>query len=163
MHGCCYTPTPTFATCPNNYHALQEKVLREAIENISGHIKTKLDKAEVEPLKDFLEQRLKAFKPKPVEIRPPEDYAAGFRKVLIKNFSCISCDRPVEYARDGMFPPLPSAQAMPGKKSNRPYTTYELDQIRQHMMRGGMEIEQERFEVIDNRRRRLQSELLKLR
>lgn len=134
------------------------------MDSISGHIRTKLDKAEVEPLKLFLEERLKSFKPKPVEIRPPaEDYAAGFRKVLIKNFSCISCDRPVDFARDGMFPPLPSTQPMPIKKSNRPYTTYELDQVRQHMIRGGLEIDQERFEAIDNRRRRLQSELLKLR
>lgn len=83
--------------------------------------------------------------------------------MLIKNFSCISCDRPVEYARDVMFPPLPSTQPMPIKKSNRPYTTYELDQVRQHMLRGGLEIEQERFEAIDYRRKRLQSELLKLK
>lgn len=97
-------------------------------------------------------------------MRPPtEEYAAGFRKVLIKNFNCISCDRPVDFARERMFPPLPSAQALPNKKSNRPYTTFELDQIRQHMIRGGMEMEQERFEALDNRRRKLQSEILKLR
>lgn len=138
--------------------------MREAIDSISGNIKTKLDKTEVEPLKHYFEERLRMLKPKPSEVRPPpEEYAAGFRKVLIKNFSCISCDRPVEYARDGMFPPLPLTQAMPIKKSNRPYTTYELDQVRQHMIRGGLEIDQERFEAIDNRRRRIQNELLKLR
>jgi hypothetical protein len=115
-------------------------------------------------LKLYLEERLKALKPKGAETRAPtEEYAAGFRKVLIKNFSCISCDRPVEFARDTLFPPLPSTQAMPMKKSNRPYTTFELDQIRQHMIRGGMEMEQERYEVLENRRRRLQNELLKLR
>ncbi|XP_031563778.1 trichohyalin-like [Actinia tenebrosa] len=140
-----------------------ENVLRETIDSISNNVNTKLDRAEVEPLKHYLEERLRALKPKPIETRPPtEEYAAGFRKVLIKNFNCISCDRPVEFARESMFPPLPSAQALPNKKSNRPYTTFEMDQIRQHMIRGGMELEQERFEVLDNRRRKLQSEILKL-
>ncbi|XP_001629349.2 glutamine-rich protein 2 [Nematostella vectensis] len=139
-----------------------ETALKQAIESISSNVRTKLDKDEVEPLKHYLEERIKALKPKPVEAAPPEEFAAGFRKVLIKNFHCISCDKPVEFARDGMFPPLPSAQPMPGKKSNRPYTTFELEQIRQHMLRGGMALEQERFEVIDKQRQKIQKELLML-
>ena len=93
-----------------------------------------------------------------------EDEAAGLRKQLIR-FHCISCDRPIDvqphafvsftnFFRDDFFwkkkllikfvflwvdfrhqPSLPANQGMRPIQSPRPYTTYELDQIRQYQKR----------------------------
>lgn len=106
---------------------------------------------------------MESMKPKPVEKPPPEEFAAGFRKQFLVNHSCISCDRPVKYAREGNFPPLPEMHSMPGSKSNRPYTTFELQQIRQHMLQGGLAMSKERFELLERQRNKLQKEILHLR
>lgn len=83
-----------------------------------------------------------------------EDEAAGLRKQLIR-FHCISCDRPIDVQphpfvisttivageRSSFFavcrqqPSLPVNQGMRPIQSPRPYTTYELDQIRQFQKR----------------------------
>ena len=106
---------------------------------------------------------MESMKPKPVEKPPPEEFAAGIRKQFLVNHSCISCDRPVKYAREEAFPPLPIIHSMPGSKSNRPYTTFELEQIRQHMLHRGLDMGKERFELLDKQRNKLQKELLRLR
>lgn len=123
----------------------------------------KLDKEEVEPLKRYLESRMEFMKPKPVERPPPEELAAGIRKRFLENHNCISCDRPVKYAREEPFPPLPAIRCMPGSKSTRPYTTFELEQIRQHMFPGGLSMTKERFELLEKQRSKLQKEMLRLR
>lgn len=117
----------------------------------------------MEPLKDYLEARIQATKPKPVEKPSKEEFAAGIRRQFLVNHNCISCDRPVKYASEGMFPPLPALHSMPGSKSNRPYTTFELEQLRQHMLQGGLSVTKERFEVMDKQRNKLQNEMLRLR
>ena len=79
-----------------------------------------------------------------------EDEAAGLRKQIVR-FHCISCDRPIDvqphpfvlfcsYLLDLNFlfrqqPSLPANQGMRPIQSPRPYTTYELDQIRQFQKR----------------------------
>ena len=103
------------------------------------------------------------MKPKPVERPPPEELAAGIRKRFLVNHNCISCDRPVKYAREEPFPPLPTIRCMPGSKSTRPYTTFELEQIRQHMLPGGLSMTKERFELLEKQRSKLQKEMLRLR
>ena len=88
-----------------------------------------------------------------------EDEAAGLRKQLVR-FHCISCDRPID-VQPHLFvtiayvlllrrrprsltltcvlsrqpPSLPASQGMRPIQSPRPYTTYELDQIRQYQKR----------------------------
>ena len=141
----------------------QEDSLKQAMQVVSSDVEKKLDKEEVGPLKNFLEARLKAMRPKPPATPPKEELAAGFCKPLLPNFSCISCARPVKYARDGMFPALPTVEPMPGAKSSRPYTTFELEQIRQHMLQGGLGMTKDRFEVLEKQRQKLQKEILKLR
>ena len=87
-----------------------------------------------------------------------EDEAAGLRKQLLR-FNCISCDRPIDvqphlfvtvadvplrlaFLRSPLTsvlsrqpPSLPASQGMRPIQSPRPYTTYELDQIRQYQKR----------------------------
>ena len=137
--------------------------MRRALEGLNSDVGKKLDKEEVEPLKHYLEKRMEAMKPKPIEKPPPEELAAGIRKQFLVNHNCISCDRPVKYAREETFPPLPTMHSMPGSKSNRPYTTFELEQIRQHMLQGGLAMTKERFELLERQRNKLQKEILRLR
>jgi len=113
----------------------QEAALRNAITQISNDVEGKLDRMELQNVKDFLENRLnklKATGPPPPPANEVDADAAGMRRRLLK-FHCISCDRPVEVNSGNMLPStLPVSYGFPGMRSNRPYTTYELELIRQH-------------------------------
>ncbi|XP_063684176.1 glutamine-rich protein 2-like isoform X3 [Bolinopsis microptera] len=113
----------------------QEAALKHAITQISNDVEGKLDRMELQNVKDFLENRLNKLKA-PGPPQPPTNEvdmdAAGMRRRLLK-FHCISCDRPVEVNSGNMLPStLPVSYGFPGMRSNRPYTTYELELIRQH-------------------------------
>ncbi|PIK47449.1 putative glutamine-rich protein 2 isoform X3 [Apostichopus japonicus] len=86
---------------------------------------------ELDPLKAYLDKRIKAANAKVIRKEPdmPED-AAGFRKQLIQKFHCISCDRPLDMAPQAPLASLPESKGLPGTRSGRPYTTFELEQIR---------------------------------
>ena len=58
------------------------------------------------------------------------DDAAGIRKGL--HFHCISCAKPVEMKQRPSVATLPSITSLPGTRTFRPYTTYELEYIRRH-------------------------------
>lgn len=58
------------------------------------------------------------------------DDAAGIKKPL--RFACLSCDKPVMMKQLGIVPTLPSITTLPGTRTFRPYTTYELEMIRRH-------------------------------
>lgn len=112
---------------------------KKAYSKLTEDIDGKLDRLELDPLKEWLEARLKALNDKlkkyQTNMEWTEDDAAGIRKQLIQRFHCISCDRPVDMLPSGPLPPVPSLPAQMGlnpTKSPRPYTTFELDQIRQH-------------------------------
>ncbi|XP_076803838.1 uncharacterized protein LOC143447533 isoform X2 [Clavelina lepadiformis] len=114
----------------------QESEWQKALKKLSGEVDGKLDRMELEALKQHLENRLKAMR-KLLEQRPVKegfaegDDAAGFRKQLLQSYHCISCDRPVDLASTGPIPSIPATAGLPSSKSVRPYTSYELDQIRQ--------------------------------
>lgn len=113
----------------------QEEALKTAMEQITNDVDGKLDRMELQSVKDFLENRLSKLKGSAVPPPPPREEdadPAGMRRRLLK-FHCISCDRPVEVNSGNMIPSaLPVAYGFPGMRSNRPYTTYELELIRQH-------------------------------
>ncbi|XP_052069684.1 glutamine-rich protein 2-like isoform X6 [Mytilus californianus] len=133
------------------------KMIKEILDKLAGNeeawnhqckvftddIEGKLDRLELDPLKEWLESRLKALNEKlkkqnqaPVEWS--EDDAAGIRRQLIQKFHCISCDRPVDIVPTGPVPSLPTHNGLHPTRSPRPYTTFELDQIRQHAKRSKM-------------------------
>ena len=131
---------------------------------MSADIGKKLDRQEVDTIKEYIDGRVKSIKPKVQEKPLPQENVAGFRNPCFRDFRCISCDKPVEsICEKPLFPPLPSLQPLPGTKSYRPYTTFEIEQIRQHMFHAGMEVRKERFEVIAKERIKLQQQMLKLR
>ncbi|KAI2666618.1 Glutamine-rich protein 2 [Labeo rohita] len=89
-------------------------MLQELLSKISGQEQdwNKLNRIELDPLKKQLDDRWrtihKHLQTPPI---PEQDDAAGLRKHLVT---------------------LPSAPGLPSHKSSRPYTVYELEQVRQH-------------------------------
>ncbi|CAF0775858.1 unnamed protein product [Rotaria sordida] len=112
---------------------------RQDLEKINHNIDGKLDRTELDALRDYIDKQLKKLKKLAKEQQQTqqqhvhlmsEDEAAGLRKQLIR-FHCISCDRPIDVQPHPQQPSLPANQGMRPIQSPRPYTTYELDQIRQ--------------------------------
>ncbi|XP_042570925.1 glutamine-rich protein 2-like [Cyprinus carpio] len=115
----------------------QEQDWNKAIEKISTEMDCKLNWTELDPLKKQLDDRWrtihKHLQTPPI---PEQDDAAGLRKQLLARFHCISCDRPVDMMTPGQhLVTLPSAPGLPSHKSSRPYTVYDLEQVRQHCRR----------------------------
>ncbi|XP_071476693.1 uncharacterized protein [Diadema antillarum] len=121
------------------------KNLNDVMDKMTGHkvawdsavgelkldIDNKLDRMELDPLKSYLDNRIKAVSAKMVrskEVETGED-AAGFRRPLQK-FHCISCDRPLDMTPQTPIASLPENKGLPANRSGRPYTTFELEQIR---------------------------------
>ncbi|KAG7459586.1 hypothetical protein MATL_G00212130 [Megalops atlanticus] len=112
----------------------QEQDWHKVIQKISMEMECKLNRIELDPLKQQLEERWRAIR-KQLQAPPaPElDDAAGIRKQLVARFHCISCDRPVDMMTPGPhLVTIPAAPGLPAHRSNRPYTVYELEQVRQH-------------------------------
>ncbi|XP_062840801.1 glutamine-rich protein 2 [Trichomycterus rosablanca] len=112
----------------------QEQDWHKVIERISTEMDCKLNRIELDPLKKQLEDRWRSIH-KQLQAQPAPEHndAAGFRKQLVARFHCISCNRPIDMITPGPNLLLvPSPPRLPSHKSNRPYTTYELDQVRQY-------------------------------
>lgn len=141
---------------------LKEATLKQAIDHIISDVNSKLDKVDLDPVKNYFEDELKDLKSK-VGKREMEKKtsAAGIRSLLIQNANCISCDRPVKvYQDDSKFPSLPYAKSLPGTKSSRPYTTFEMDDLRKQMFQGQSPRHKEHVESLGQAK--VQKELIKL-
>ncbi|XP_039766965.1 glutamine-rich protein 2 isoform X2 [Ornithorhynchus anatinus] len=112
----------------------QEQDWHKVLEQLLLEMDNKLDRLELDPLKQQLEQRWRALR-KQLKEHPPEftaDDAAGIRRQLLAHFHCISCDRPLEMIAPGpMVLSVPNVPGLPGHRSTRPFTIYELEQVRQ--------------------------------
>jgi len=120
-------------------HSSLEDELKRNSDILLKELEGKLDRLELDSLKDYIEKQLRRLKKFQKENSAPiqttqiasEDDAAGLRKQLLR-FHCISCDRPIELSHQhGVVPSLPAEKGMRPIQTPRPYTTYELDQIRQ--------------------------------
>ncbi|KAJ8251725.1 hypothetical protein GJAV_G00224440 [Gymnothorax javanicus] len=112
----------------------QEEDWNKVIQKISTEMESKLNRIELDPLKQQLEERWKNIR-KQLQAPPAPDLddAAGIRRQLVARFHCISCDRPVDMMAPGPhLITVPAAPGMPSHRSMRPYTVYELEQVRQH-------------------------------
>ncbi|CAF0875248.1 unnamed protein product [Adineta ricciae] len=125
--------------CLQKFH-VHDDIQKQDIQKINRDINEKSDRAELDALRDYVDKQMKKLKKLAKEQQQQtqqqhvhvmsEDEAAGLRKQLIR-FHCISCDRPIDAQPHPQQPSLPVNQAMRPIQSPRPYTTYELDQIRQ--------------------------------
>ncbi|XP_036611540.1 glutamine-rich protein 2 [Trichosurus vulpecula] len=112
----------------------QEKDWKKVLDKLLVEMDTKLDRLELDPVKKLLEEKWKALRKQLKEQSPlyQSDEAAIMRRQLLAHFHCLSCDRPLETAVPGpIIPSVPSGPGLPAHRSNRPYTIYELEQVRQ--------------------------------
>jgi hypothetical protein len=109
--------------------------LKQAINHITSDVNSKLDKMDMDTVKDYFEGKLKDLDSK-VQRKPKEDIsrAAGSRCMLLQPANCISCDKPVQLYREGTkLPSLPLNKPLPPSKSNRPFMSFDLNDVRQKM------------------------------
>ncbi|XP_019398193.1 PREDICTED: glutamine-rich protein 2 isoform X1 [Crocodylus porosus] len=124
------------------------KMIQDLLNKMTGHeqdwhkvldklvveMDSKLDRLELDPFREQLEERWKAIR-KQLKEKSPQyeaDEAAGIRKRLLAHFHCISCDRPLDMVVPGpTITRIPSVPMLPTHRSVRPYTVYELEQVRQ--------------------------------
>uniref|UniRef100_A0A2C9KM71 DUF4795 domain-containing protein n=1 Tax=Biomphalaria glabrata TaxID=6526 RepID=A0A2C9KM71_BIOGL len=107
-----------------------KSALAKAMEELDG----KLDRRELNNLRNWLEHQLKALNNKIKTLGSGwqlDDEAAGMKRQLIQHFHCLSCDKPIDTLPHGPVPSIPASYGLPKSKSPRPYTTFGLDLIRQ--------------------------------
>ncbi|XP_023569740.1 glutamine-rich protein 2 [Octodon degus] len=112
----------------------QEQDWQKLLDKLLAEMDMKLDRLELDPVKQALEDRWKSLREQLKERSPlyQADEAAAMRRQLLAHFHCLSCDRPLETPLTGQIIPItPVGQALPGHRSIRPYTVYELEQVRQ--------------------------------
>ncbi|XP_004394454.1 PREDICTED: glutamine-rich protein 2 [Odobenus rosmarus divergens] len=112
----------------------QEQDWQKMLDKLLVGMDSKLDRLELDPVKQLLEDRWKSLRQQLKEHSPlyQADEAAAMRRQLLAHFHCLSCDRPLETAVTGQFIPVtPVGPALPGHRSLRPYTIFELEQVRQ--------------------------------
>ncbi|XP_063149060.1 glutamine-rich protein 2 [Candoia aspera] len=117
-----------------NKMAGQEQDWQRMLDKLLIEMDSKLDRLELDPFRQQLEERWKDIR-KQLKERVPQDEgddAAGIRRRLLAHFHCISCDRPLEMVVPGpRITTLPAVPGLPAHQSLRPYTVYEMEQIRQ--------------------------------
>ncbi|XP_034798824.3 glutamine-rich protein 2 isoform X1 [Pan paniscus] len=113
----------------------QEQDWQKMLDKLLTEMDNKLDRLELDPVKQLLEDRWKSLRQQLKE-RPPlyqADEAAAMRRQLLAHFHCLSCDRPLETpVTEHDIPVTPAGPGLPGHHSIRPYTVFELEQVRQH-------------------------------
>uniref|UniRef100_H0XD07 Glutamine rich 2 n=1 Tax=Otolemur garnettii TaxID=30611 RepID=H0XD07_OTOGA len=112
----------------------QEQDWQKMLDKLVVEMDSKLDRLELDPLKQMLEDRWKSLKQQLKERSPlyTADEAAAMRRQLLAHFHCLSCDRPLETAVTGQIIPVTAVgPSLPGHRSSRPYTVFELEQVRQ--------------------------------
>nr|XP_028572833.1 glutamine-rich protein 2 isoform X3 [Podarcis muralis] len=117
-----------------NKMAGQEQDWQKMLDKLLIEMDSKLDRLELDPFRQQLEERWKDIRKQLKERMPQEigDEAAGIRRRLLAHFHCISCDRPLEMVVPGPhITTLPAVPGLPAHQSLRPYMVYELEQIRQ--------------------------------
>ncbi|KAH8857700.1 Glutamine-rich protein 2 [Schistosoma japonicum] len=121
---------------------LSENELKSLLTDLQEAMENKLDRDEMEQLREWLEKRFKSLNKRLTSLTHDSsptgrmtDDAAGLRRSLMQHYHCISCDRPLEVALSQEY--LNSYPAdnrgFPMNKSMRPYTTFDLESLRHQM------------------------------
>ncbi|XP_074175548.1 glutamine-rich protein 2 isoform X1 [Rhinolophus sinicus] len=113
----------------------QEQDWQKMLDRLLTEMDNKLDRLELDPVKQLLEDRWKSLRQQLKERSPlyQADEAAAMRRQLLAHFHCLSCDRPLETPVTGQILPVtPVGPYLLGHRSTRPYTIFELEQVRQH-------------------------------
>ncbi|XP_072392147.1 uncharacterized protein [Diabrotica undecimpunctata] len=110
----------------------QENLWTQTLMNIQGEVTGKMDKNELTPLREFINNKLKTLqeKFKALSAMKRDQEAAGTKMRFLRNVNCISCDKDVVMRRDIDPSMYPKPYSLPPTKSMGPYLAYELDQLR---------------------------------
>ncbi|XP_060523196.1 uncharacterized protein LOC132700092 [Cylas formicarius] len=110
----------------------QEEIWTQSLNEVQLEIGNKLDKVDLVPLKDFINDKLKAVqeKVKKMSSMKREHEAAGAKSKYLRNVNCISCDADVVMRKQTDVTMFPRPYSMPPSKNAGPYLAYELDQLR---------------------------------
>ncbi|XP_025833109.1 glutamine-rich protein 2-like [Agrilus planipennis] len=124
----------------------QEALWQQTLDEIQNEIANKLDKADLRPLKDYVNAKLKQLQDRlrALAALKRDAEAAGTKSRFLRNVNCISCDKDVIMRKEldtSLFPPKPG---LPPTKSMAPYLAYELDALRkqQRCMPQGRDLNQ---------------------
>uniref|UniRef100_A0A8D1Q9B9 DUF4795 domain-containing protein n=1 Tax=Sus scrofa TaxID=9823 RepID=A0A8D1Q9B9_PIG len=112
----------------------QEQDWQKMLDKLLVQMDNKLDRLELDPVRQSLEDRWKSLRQQLKERSPlyQADEAAAMRRQLLAHFHCLSCDRPLETPVTGqVIPVTPVSPGLPGHRSIRPYMVFELEQVRQ--------------------------------
>ncbi|KAK4468116.1 hypothetical protein MN116_008284 [Schistosoma mekongi] len=119
-----------------------ENELKSLLTDLQEAMENKLDRDEMEQLREWLEKRFKSLNKRLNTLTHDSsptgritDDAAGLRRSLMQHYHCISCDRPLEVALSQEYLNGYPAdnRGFPMNKSIRPYTTFDLESLRQQM------------------------------
>lgn len=131
------------------------KLINEIMEKFDE----KMNRDDLKDIRGYIDERFKNFRPKFPEMQKQNIKATASRFPL-QNANCISCDQNV-VPKEAESSPLPYFQALPGTKSIRPVTTFELQHIRQHMQQSWLTGNKDRYDLARNKDK-LQKELFSL-
>eukprot|EP00111_Clytia_hemisphaerica_P002472 TCONS_00007069-protein len=119
----------------------KENTLSNALDKLHSDLDSKMDSEAEKKLKKFMEDRLKEIQKSRTTLHHHDDVtneedaimlqlrnAAGLRKPMSLLYNCISCDRPVDISMRGVMGSVP--HNFPAKKSMGPYTSYDLESLR---------------------------------
>lgn len=110
----------------------QEALWMQTLEDMQKEVVGKLDKNELAPLQDFINNKLKMLQSKMKNLlnMKSEHEAAGTKSKYLKDVNCISCDKNVVMRKQMDSSLMPRPYSMPAGKNIAPYLAYELDQLR---------------------------------
>lgn len=110
----------------------QETLWMQTLENIQKEVGSKIDKNELAPLQDFVNNKLKALQSKMRTLAgmKGDQEAAGTKSKYLKDVNCISCDKDVVMKKEMDSTLMPRPYSMPPGRNMGPYLAYELDQLR---------------------------------
>ncbi|XP_042658399.1 glutamine-rich protein 2 isoform X2 [Tyto alba] len=113
----------------------QEQDWHQVQQQLSEEMDSKLDRLELGPFRQQLEEHWKRILEQLREKAQPTeaDDAAGIKKQLLAHFHCVSCDRPLNMLVPGPhIVAIPSMPPLPPRFAGRSHTILELEQTQQH-------------------------------
>ncbi|KAF6203183.1 hypothetical protein GE061_003600 [Apolygus lucorum] len=115
-----------------NKVSAQESLLASTLIDIQGAIETKFDKADVEALKEEINNQIQTLKDELAKLAAFKEgkVAAGGKKKFITDVNCLSCDRNVSMPTETDVPCIPAMADLTHMRSIRPFITYELEYLR---------------------------------
>ncbi|XP_028402511.1 uncharacterized protein LOC114525384 [Dendronephthya gigantea] len=132
----------------------EEMALKDTLSRISREMEGKIDNDSLQMMKNYFEKQIKDVQDSRDKIVRETRVdatanAAGVRRKLPIHYHCISCNRPVELAVRDSEPTLPESESLPLRRMKIPFTSYDVEQLRQKSMKNGQNAEESAAAIRD--------------